>query len=135
MVTFAAIGLGVALVAFATWGEVNRKTRLSGLLVPTQGSLNIAAPNSGVLADFSDRGRLFQSDRGRCFSAIVDEQEVRASERVNVSQSSTISVKRGVAKRLLAAFGADLSTAADGACDVPADAVDKSSAALARWRS
>ena len=35
------------------------------------------------------------------FSAIVDAREVRASERVNVSQSSTISLKRTVAKRFL----------------------------------
>jgi hypothetical protein len=35
------------------------------------------------------------------FSAIVDTREVRASERVNVSQSSTISLKRTVAKRFL----------------------------------
>ena len=51
---------------------------------------------------------------------------MRASEVVNVAQSSAISLKRAVAKRLGVWLGADLSTAADGACDVPADAVDKS---------
>ena len=51
---------------------------------------------------------------------------MRASEVLNVAQSSAISVKRAVAKRLSNALGADLSTASDGACDVPADAVDKS---------
>ncbi|WP_051849335.1 hypothetical protein [Thiomonas sp. FB-Cd] len=45
-------------------------------------------------AHFSDRGRLFQSDRGRRFSAIVDAPGVRASDGFNVSQSSTISLKR-----------------------------------------
>ncbi|MES2088965.1 MAG: hypothetical protein V4532_03125 [Pseudomonadota bacterium] len=44
-------------------------------------------------AYFSDRGRLFQADRGRRFSAIVDAQRVRASGDSNVSQSSTISLK------------------------------------------
>jgi hypothetical protein len=44
-------------------------------------------------AYFSDRGRLFQADRGRRFSAIVDAQWVRASGDSNVSQSSTISLK------------------------------------------
>lgn len=44
------------------------------------------AGNDG--AHFSDRGRLFQADRGRRFSAIVDAQGMRASEGVNVSQSS-----------------------------------------------
>jgi hypothetical protein len=47
-------------------------------------------------AHFSDRGRLFQADRGRRFSAIVDARGLRASEVFNVSQSSTISLKRGV---------------------------------------
>jgi hypothetical protein len=49
-----------------------------------------------MAAYFSDRGRLFQADRGRRFSAIVDARGLRASELVNVSQSSTISLKRGV---------------------------------------
>lgn len=31
-------------------------------------------------AHFSDRGRLFQADRGRRFSAIVDARRLRASE-------------------------------------------------------
>ena len=53
------------------------------------------------VADFSDRGRLFQLDRGRRFSAIVDARGMRASEGFNVSQSSTIILKRVVAKRLL----------------------------------
>jgi hypothetical protein len=44
-------------------------------------------------AYFSDRGRLFQADRGRRFSAIVDAQRVHASGDSNVSQSSTISLK------------------------------------------
>jgi hypothetical protein len=47
-------------------------------------------------AHFSDRGRLFQADRGRRFSAIVDARGMRASEVFNVSQSSTISLKRSV---------------------------------------
>ena len=47
-------------------------------------------------AHFSDRGRLFQADRGRRFSAIVDARGSRASEVFNVSQSSTISLKRDV---------------------------------------
>ena len=51
---------------------------------------------------------------------------MRASEVANVAQSSAINLKRAVAKRLSNVLGEDLSTAADGACDVPADAVDKS---------
>jgi hypothetical protein len=54
---------------------------------------------------------------------------VRASEVFTLAQSSAISLKRAGAKRLSGVLGADLSTAADGACDGPADAVDKSCAA------
>ena len=34
LVTGAALAMALALIAFAAWGEVNRKARLSGLLVP-----------------------------------------------------------------------------------------------------
>ena len=63
-------------------------------------------------AHFSDRGRLFQADRGRRFSAIVDAQGMRASEGLNVSQVDV--------------DDADLSTAEGGACDEPTAAVGKS---------
>ena len=42
---------------------------------------------------------------------------MRASEGFNISQSSTINLKRVCAKRLLELRGADLSTAAGVACD------------------
>ena len=51
LVTTTALAMALALVAFAAWGEVNRKARLSGLLVPSQGSLNITAQQSGVLME------------------------------------------------------------------------------------
>ena len=50
------------------------------------------APKSRT-AYFSDRGRPFQSDRGRCFSVIVDGLGRHASPGLNVAQSSTISLK------------------------------------------
>jgi len=53
-----------------------------------------------LIAHFSDRGRLFQADRGRRFSAIVDARRLRASGWFNVSQSSTISLKCRVDGRL-----------------------------------
>lgn len=49
VLTTAALGLALALVAFAAWGEVNRKARLSGLLMPSLGSLSLTAQQSGVL--------------------------------------------------------------------------------------
>jgi hypothetical protein len=42
-------------------------------------------------AHFSDLGRLFQADRGRRFSAIVDAQGMRASEGLNASQVPVMS--------------------------------------------
>jgi len=45
-VTGLALALAMMLVAFATWGEVNRKAHLSGVVVPSQGSLNISAPQA-----------------------------------------------------------------------------------------
>jgi hypothetical protein len=49
-----------------------------------------------LLAYFSDRGRLFQADRGRRNGAVGDALGKRASSGLNVSQSSTISLKRAV---------------------------------------
>jgi membrane fusion protein len=49
-VTLCALGLAGTLVAFAAWGEVNRKSKVSGVLVPMGGSLNITAPQAGVVA-------------------------------------------------------------------------------------
>ena len=54
-----------------------------------------------LAAYFSDRGRLNQSDRGRCFSVIVDGLGRHTSPGLNVSQSSTISLKRSVAAPVL----------------------------------
>ena len=50
-ITLAALGIAALLAAFATWGEVNRKSKVSGLLVPQGGLLNITAPVSGVLSE------------------------------------------------------------------------------------
>ena len=46
------------------------------------------------VAHFSDRGRLFQADRGRQIGAAVDARGKHASPVLNVAQSSTISLKR-----------------------------------------
>ena len=49
VVTGGAIAIALALVAFAAWGEVNRKAHLSGLLVPTLGTLNVTTPQAGTV--------------------------------------------------------------------------------------
>ena len=50
--------------------------------------IELFVPKEEGIAHFSDRGHLFQADRGRRFRAIVDAQGMRASEGLNVSQSS-----------------------------------------------
>jgi membrane fusion protein len=49
-VALVALTLGGLLVAFAAWGDVTRKSKVNGLLVPAQGSLNITAGAAGVVA-------------------------------------------------------------------------------------
>jgi membrane fusion protein len=52
-ITLAALGIAVLLAAFAAWGEVNRKSKVSGLLVAKGGALNITAPVSGVVSELN----------------------------------------------------------------------------------
>ena len=76
VITAASIGIALLTVTFATWGEVNRKARISGLLVSTLGNLNIAAPLAGVLIE----------------SRIVEGQTVRAGDTLlvlNTERQST----------------------------------------------
>ena len=68
---------GITQLGFAVASGLDRGRRAAELAV--------ACP---LLAHFSDRGHLFQADRGRRFRAIVDAQGMRASEGLNVSQSS-----------------------------------------------
>jgi membrane fusion protein len=51
IITATSIGVALLCMTFATWSEVNRKARVSGLLVSSLGSLNIAAPLAGVLVE------------------------------------------------------------------------------------
>ncbi len=56
--------------------------------------------HDGFGAYFSDRGRLFQADRGRRIGAVGDALGKRASSGWNVAQSSTISLKGAVVGRV-----------------------------------
>jgi len=49
------VALALTLVAFATGGWFNRKARLSGVVLPSQGSLNVSAPQAGVVMDLPVR--------------------------------------------------------------------------------
>ncbi len=50
-ITLGALGIAGLLIAFAAWGEVNRKSKVSGLLVAQGGQLNIVAQTAGVLGE------------------------------------------------------------------------------------
>ena len=53
-----------------------------------------------LVAYFSDRGRLFQSDRGRQNGVAEAALGKRAGTGLNVAQSSTISLKRAAVRRV-----------------------------------
>ena len=50
-VALVALALAAALVAFAVWGEVTRKARIPGILVPTAGLLQVSAPAAGAVLE------------------------------------------------------------------------------------
>ena len=51
LVACVAIFLGASLVAFAAWGEVTRKARVPGLLVPTLGTLQVSTTAAGTVTE------------------------------------------------------------------------------------
>lgn len=60
-VTGISLLLAAALIAFSIWGEVTKKAKLPGLLVPTAGILNLSAPQAGVVAELAVKeGELVQ---------------------------------------------------------------------------
>jgi len=81
LVTGAALGMALLLATFATWGEVNRKAHLSGLLVPTTGTLAIAAPQAGTVAQL----------------AVAEGQTVQAGDVLLVLNAEHTSLRNGMA--------------------------------------
>ena len=98
LVTGAALGMALALLAFAAWGEVNRKARLSGLLVPSQGSLNITAPQAGVLLELpiaegqtvkaGDVLLVLNTAHRSLFQGTVGDTSERAARQIELRQQS-----------------------------------------------
>lgn len=54
---------------------------------------NLCLVIDGQVAYFSERGRRFQAERGRCFSVNVDDWGDAQARGMNVAQSSTFSLK------------------------------------------
>ena len=51
LVAGVALSLAGALVAFAAWGQVARKARIPGVLMPVQGTVQLSANAAGVLTE------------------------------------------------------------------------------------
>jgi membrane fusion protein len=50
-VALASLAFAAALVSFAAWGQVTRKARIPGVLMPTLGTLQVTAPAMGVITE------------------------------------------------------------------------------------
>ncbi len=98
LVTSAALFLACALLAFAAWGEVNRKARLVGLLVPSAGSLNVTAPQAGVLLEVpvlegqqvkaGDVLLLLQTERSSLLNGTVGDTTARVALQIEARHNS-----------------------------------------------
>jgi len=73
-------------------------------LAMTQAAIVFPAPGAALIAYFSDRGRLFQADRGRRISVAAVALEKRAGTGLTVAESSTISLKRAAVGRVSRPF-------------------------------
>lgn len=51
VVTTAAVAMAGALIAFACWGEITRKTTVHGVLLPVGGLLHVSTQQAGVIAE------------------------------------------------------------------------------------
>lgn len=76
-----ALTLAGLLVAFAAWGEVNRKARMVGVLVPTQGSLNVQTRDAGVITE----SRVTEGQTVKAGDVLL----VLSTERHSLSQGTT----------------------------------------------
>lgn len=50
-VALVSLGLAAMLIAYAVWGQATRKARVAGVLVPSSGSIALAAPQPAVLLE------------------------------------------------------------------------------------
>lgn len=50
-VTAVAIAMAASLIAFAVWGQINRKTTATGLLMPKQGLMSVTAQAAGTVTE------------------------------------------------------------------------------------
>jgi membrane fusion protein len=98
LVTLWALVSAALLIGFSTWGEINRKTKVTGLLVPVGGSLNISAPQSGIIAEKPAlEGRVVNSgevmmvlntERQSALGTVVGQTRALAAEQIELRKQS-----------------------------------------------
>lgn len=98
LVTLWALVSAALLIGFSTWGEINRKTKVTGLLVPVGGSLNISAPQSGIIAEKPAlEGRVVNSgevmmvlntERQSALGTVVGQTSALAAEQIELRKQS-----------------------------------------------
>jgi membrane fusion protein len=103
VVTGTALALAMLLLAFAAWGEVNRKAHLSGLLVPTLGTLNITTPQAGTIVQLPvAEGQVVQAgdvllvinaERSNLRNGVADDTAARIALQIEARQQ-TLSTER-----------------------------------------
>lgn len=103
VVTGSAVGLALALIAFATWGEVNRKAHLSGLLVPTLGTLNITTPQPGTVVQLpvaegqtvqaGDVLLVLNAERSTLRNGVADDTSARIAQQI-ATRTQTLQTER-----------------------------------------
>ncbi len=103
VVTASALALAAALVGFATWGEVNRKAHLSGLLVPTLGTLNITTAQPGTVVQLpvaegqavkaGDVLLVLSAERSTLRNGVADDTSARIAEQI-AARSQTLQTER-----------------------------------------
>ena len=69
-----ALGLALALIAYLTLGSITKKARITGITLPANGSISIAAPNAGLLTRrYVDEGQNVQA--GQALFEISNERQ------------------------------------------------------------
>ena len=103
LVTGSALAIALALIAFATWGDVNRKARLSGLLVPALGTLNITTPQPGTVMQLPvAEGQIVQAgdvllvlnaERSTLRDGVADDTSERIAQQI-ATRAQTLQTER-----------------------------------------
>jgi membrane fusion protein len=94
-VTAGALAILVLVAAFALLGEVTRKARLTGMLVATEGSLNVAAQQSGVVLE----RRVREGDQVRRGDTLLAINTDRQSLSGSAVASTVVAMAEQVRKR------------------------------------